>query len=342
MLTLRLFSWRTGGTSHVYALTHHSSRIKAMPSTHGIPQRRRLHAMKELKEEPGDSNVEECFEEATSSLRSCARYALASFVVDVVLEAPELMERSWPDRAVQGIAMIWKVTLALDLIRFTRENDANNRGSLKTTTATVNLPVLVETSYRYMSRLWRRTAWVLLVETAAEISGELNGRYRWVPRAFVGVAVAIIAGLRFLSAREFETVVKRSEPRGQLDPASQRKAHATFQNMAMCTASLIARALVMPAMVVLATGRKPVQLLKMAMMFRTRATIALLLWKLRRATLQGFDAAVRSQATPEARSKLYKAQSRFFEKAGDIFKEEAVVKLVLTFAAFSLAFLRTS
>jgi hypothetical protein len=341
VLTFRLLSWQVCRTSQVHALTYHSSPIKAMPSSHGLAQRKRFRAAKQPEEESGVVSVKERFEDATSSMRSCAHYALASFVVDVVLESPDFLEKSWPDLAAQGIAMMWKVTLALDLLQFTRENHENNRGKLNAK-VTVNLPALVDTSYRYMSRLWRRTAWVLLLETAAEIAGELKGHHRWLPRAFVGVAVAIFAGLRYLSAREFQTVSTRSEARDELDPVSLRKAYATFQNMAMCTASLIARASVMPLMVALATDRKPVHLLKRAMMFRTRATIALLLWNLRRATFQGFDAAVRGQATPEARSKLYKAQSRFFEKAADIFKEESVFKIVLTFAALVIAFLRTS
>jgi hypothetical protein len=340
-LTFRLLSWQTGRTSQVHALTYQGIPTKAMLSSHGL-QRRRFHAAKHPEEELGDVvSVEERFDEATSSMRSCARFALASFLVDVVLESPELLEKSWPDRAAQGIAMMWKVTLALDLFQFTRENDKNNRGRLNAKVADI-LPVLVDTSYRYMNSLWRRTAWVLMLETAAEIAGELKGHHRWLPRAFVGVAVSIVAGLRYLSAREFQAVSQRSEARAELDPSSLRKAYVIFQNMAMCTASLIARASVMPLMVALATERKPVHMLKRAMMFRTRATIALLLWNLRRATFQGFDAAVQGQATPEARSKLYTAQSRFFEKAADIFKEEAVFKIVLTFAALVIGFLRTS
>jgi hypothetical protein len=341
VLIFRLLLWESGRTFQVHSLAHHGTTIKATtPSAQRLLQRRRLHAAKQPTDESADISVAECFEEATSSMRSCARFALASFVVDVVLDSREFLEESWPDRVAQGIAMMWKVTLALDLFRFTMANNENNRGRLNTK-ETVNLPDLVDTSYRYMSRMWRRTACVLLIETAAEIAGELKGRHPWLPRAFVSVAVATSVGLRFLSEREFQAVSKRSVPRGKIDPSSLQKAHATFQSMTMCTASLIARAFVMPAMA-LASDRKPVHLIKRAVMFRTRATIALLLWTLRRATLQGFDAAIRGQATPEARSRLYKSQSRFFEKAADIFKEEAVLKLVLTFAALVLAFLRTS
>jgi hypothetical protein len=110
--------------------------------------------------------------------------------------------------------------------------------------------------------------------------------------------------------------------------------------MAMCTGTLIARAAVMPVTMALAADRAPVKLLKNLMAFRTRVTIATLLWSMRRATLEGFEAAVRQEAAPSVRIKLYKAQSKFFAQAAETFRDEAVVKLLVTCASFILPALR--
>jgi hypothetical protein len=284
--------------------------------------------------------VEESFEEATSSLRSCSRNALASFLVDLALESPELVDKKWPDRALGGLAMIWKLSLALSLFQFTKAYIANNQGRLGKIEVD-NLPVLVDTAYHHMSRLWRQTAWVLLIETAAEIMNELKGRYVWMPRAFVGATAAVLVGLRYLTLREFQQI-SNDEKENLHSQSSEtvRKARATFQNMAMCTGTLFARAAVVPITMAVIADRTPVQLLKNLVAFRTRVTVAILLLSLRRATLQGFQAAVRQEATPAVRIKLYKSQSQFFEQAADAFKHEAVVKALVTFAAFILPVLR--
>jgi hypothetical protein len=298
-----------------------------------------------MASENSGNSVEESFEEATSSLRSCSRYALASFLVDLALDSPELMEEEWTDRVLGGLAMIWKASLALGIFQFTKAFISNNQDRLNDARVG-NLPALVDTAYRYMSRLWRQTAWVLLIETAAEITSELKGRYLWVPRAFIGASVAVLLGLRYLTFQQFQGIGNYAEEKlrnpelPSESSATVRKARATFQNMAMCTGTLIARAAVMPVTMALAADRAPVKLLKNLMAFRTRVTIATLLWSMRRATLEGFEAAVRQEAAPSVRIKLYKAQSKFFAQAAETFRDEAVVKLLVTCASFILPALR--
>ena len=228
------------------------------------------------------------------------------------------------------------------------------------------LQALVESSHRHMGRLWRRTALLVAAETAAEvgrawavgtlIAADKGLRTPLTAATILGTAVAvsgIVMGIA--SARQFRAWETKSQEGAALGEETLRRARSTYRDLGLCAGALLARAAATPVRAVaLFRGTAPLSplpivagLLPVAAALRTRLKVAMLLRELRDATWHAFrtvatSASALSSSDPKSQGgglvvvgvppdvvlRLYVSQARFFDRVGDVFREEAAVKVL--------------
>lgn len=269
---------------------------------------------RQKKEE--DVEFEKLLHRSRSSIESCYKAALFSAGVDVVTHWISGGRTSRFDRLLELLTVLWKVGFAAGLYQMSAMvfQTFSEEVTLK------NLNLLIDSLYKIMAGLWRRTAWIIMLHCTVDMYRLFRDRIPWIHQAYIAFIVTASVVFRAISAQETAVFsAKNGEDSDQVV-----KMRISLRNMALCAAALLIRATTIP-FIALSNDKKPAKVLGFLDLPQPIITAGLL-WKLRHAQIDGYVAAVTNEMNPEIRSHLFQAQMSFYSKVACTLTTEATVK----------------